>query len=109
MGEEKAFYSWMERFRCKAPRSHTNAKSDWREIHGFKAAFTQDLEEVLLAINVPTMILTNTGDDIYFAAKRAASLRPDFKFKELSDGTHDIVDEQTDKWVKSVTDFLQND
>ena len=79
------------------------------EIHGFKAAFTQDLEEVLLAINVPTMILTNTGDDIYFAAKRAASLRPDFKFKELSDGTHDIVDEQTDKWVKSVTDFLQND
>ena len=79
------------------------------EIHGFKAAFTQDLEEVLLAISVPTMILTNTGDDIYFAAKRAASLRPDFKFKELSDGTHDIVDEQTDKWVKSVTDFLQND
>ena len=55
------------------------------------------------------MILTNTGDDIYFAAKRAASIRPDFEFKELSDGTHDIVDEQTDKWVKSVTDFLQND
>ena len=79
------------------------------EIHGFKAAFTQDLEEVLSAINVPTMILTNTGDDIYFAAKRAASIRPDFEFKELSDGTHDIVDEQTEKWVKSVTDFLQND
>ena len=78
------------------------------EIHGFKAAFTQDLEEVLLAINVPTMILTNTGDDIYFAAKRAASLRPDFEFKELSDGTHDIVDEQTDQWAKSVKDFLKN-
>ena len=60
------------------------------EIHGFKA-FTQDLEEVLLAISVPTMIFNNTGDDIYFAAKRA-SLRPDFKFKEFSDGTHDIVD-----------------
>ena len=54
------------------------------------------------------MILTNTGDDIYFAAKRAASLRPDFKLKELLDGTHDIVDEQTDQWAKSVTDFLQN-
>ena len=79
------------------------------ETHGFKAAFSQDLEEVLLTIDVPTMILTNTGDDIYFAAKRASSLRPDFLFSELEGGTHDIVDEQTEKWVKSVTDFLQND
>ncbi len=76
------------------------------EIHGFRAAFSQNLEEVLLAIDVPTMILTNTGDDIYFAAKRAALLRPDFSFLELEGGTHDIVDEQTQIWVKSVTDFL---
>ena len=61
---------------------------------------------MLLAIDVPTMILTNTGDDIYFAAKRAALLRPDFSFLELEGGTHDIVDEQTQIWVKSVTDFL---
>ena len=78
------------------------------EIHGFKAAFSQDLEKVLSAIDVPTMILTNTGDDIYFAAKRASSLRPDFLFLELQGGTHDIVDEQTDKWVESVCEFLQN-
>ena len=78
------------------------------EIHGFKAAFSQDLEAILLSIQVPTMILTNTGDDIYFAAKRAALLRPDFKFIELEEGTHDIVDEQTDNWVKSVLEFLQN-
>ena len=76
------------------------------EMHGFKAAFSQNLEEVLLAIDVPTMILTNTGDDIYFAAKRAALLRPDFTFLELEKGTHDIVDEQTQIWVKFVTDFL---
>ena len=76
------------------------------EIHGFRAAFSQNLEEVLSAIDVPTMILTNTGDDIYFAAKRAALLRPDFSFLELEGGTHDIVDEQTQIWVKSVTDFL---
>ena len=78
------------------------------EIHGFKAAFSQDLEKVLSAIDVPTMILTNTGDDIYFAAKRASLLRPDFLFLELQGGTHDIVDEQTDKWVESVCEFLQN-
>ncbi|HJM09537.1 MAG: hypothetical protein CMD96_05775 [Gammaproteobacteria bacterium] len=78
------------------------------EIHGFKAAFSQDLETVLLSIQVPTMILTNTGDDIYFAAQRASLLRPDFKFTELEKGTHDIVDEQTDNWVESVVEFLQN-
>ena len=27
---------------------------------------------------------------------------------ELQGGTHDIVDEQTDKWVESVCEFLQN-
>ena len=56
------------------------------EMHGFKAAFSQNLEEVLLAIDVPTMILTNTGDDIYFAAKRAALkeafLNPENSYEE---------------------------
>jgi hypothetical protein len=53
------------------------------------------------------MILTNTGDDIYFAAIRAKELRSDFVFTALIDGTHDIVDEQTNEWVDSIVDFIK--
>jgi len=66
---------------------------------GFIAAFEYDLEHALSKIKQSAMILTNTGDDIYFAALRAKELRPDFIFKALTDGTHDIVDEQTNEWV----------
>ena len=53
------------------------------------------------------MILTNTGDDIYFAALRTRELRPDFKFIELQNGTHDIVDEQPNQWSKAVFNFIK--
>ena len=82
-------------------------RADKNDIFGFKAAFDQDLENVLLQIENPTMILTNTGDDIYFAALRAKELRPDFMFKELKNGTHDIVDEQPQEWSKCIADFLK--
>ena len=81
--------------------------ADNNDIFGFKAAFDQDLESVLMRIEHPTMILTNTGDDIYFAALRAKELRPDFIFKELQNGTHDIVDEQPTQWSKCIADFLK--
>ena len=82
-------------------------RADENDIYGFKAAFNQDLESVLLQIENPTMILTNTGDDIYFAALRARELRPDFIFKELQNGTHDIVDEQPQEWSKCIAEFLK--
>jgi len=74
---------------------------------GFIAAFEYDLENAITKIKQPTMILTNTGDDIYFAAIRAKELRSDFVFTALIDGTHDIVDEQTNEWVDSIVDFIK--
>jgi hypothetical protein len=36
-------------------------------------------------------------------------MRPDFfAYAELTGGSHDIVDEQPDAWVRVVTDFLSN-
>ena len=52
------------------------------------------------------LILTNTGDDIYYAAQRARTLRPDFAYIELEGGTHDIVEEQPDEWTRAVVEFL---
>ena len=81
-------------------------RADENDFFGFQAAFEQDLHGLLLKIEQPTMILTNTGDDIYFAALRAKEIRPDFLFKELSGGTHDIVDEQPEAWADIVTEFF---
>jgi pimeloyl-ACP methyl ester carboxylesterase len=72
---------------------------------GFEAAFAHDLRADLLAIETPTLILTNTGDDLFLASKRAHSMRPDFDFAALEGGTHDIIDEQPAEWVGAVKAF----
>lgn len=74
--------------------------------HGHRAAFAHDIAEPLARITQPGMILTNTGDDIYYAAERAQTLRPDFDYVELLGGTHDIVDEQTKAWCQVVSAFV---
>ena len=77
------------------------------EWYGHNAAFAHDISVPLKALTQPTLILTNTGDDIYYAAQRARELRPDFAYLELEGGTHDIVDEQPDDWTQAVADFLE--
>lgn len=61
----------------------------------------------LLAITSPTLIFSNTGEDLYAASQRAHALRPDFAFAALEGGTHDIIDEQPQAWVAAVTAFLR--
>jgi pimeloyl-ACP methyl ester carboxylesterase len=73
---------------------------------GFEAAFAHDLGADLMAITAPSMIFSNTGEDLYPSSKRAHGLRADFKFAALEGGTHDIVDEQPEAWVAAVAGFL---
>ena len=74
---------------------------------GFEAAFAHDLAADLEAIMSPTLIFSNSGEDLYAASKRAHGLRPDFAFAALEGGTHDIVDEQPEAWVAAVSRFLK--
>ncbi len=74
--------------------------------YGHAAAFAHDLREPLRNMTQPTLVLTNTGDDIYAETMRVAKLRPDFECAELLGGTHDIVDEQTEEWTCIVADFV---
>ncbi|MFK7958096.1 MAG: alpha/beta fold hydrolase [Lysobacterales bacterium] len=74
--------------------------------YGHHAAFNYLMEPDFLALSVPTMIRTNSGDDIYYLAKKAHTLRPDFAYQELSGGTHDIVDEQPEAWSRQVAGFV---
>jgi pimeloyl-ACP methyl ester carboxylesterase len=74
--------------------------------YGHRAAFEYQMEQDLLALAGPALILTNTGDDLYGCAQKVRALRPDFAYAELEGGTHDIVDEQPQAWSKFVTDFI---
>lgn len=75
--------------------------------YGHHAAFTYDMRPVMASLEVPTLILTNSGDDIYDLSQVARTARPDFAYRELEGGTHDIVDEQPAAWAAAVTDWVQ--
>jgi pimeloyl-ACP methyl ester carboxylesterase len=72
----------------------------------FPLIINADLTALLRSIAVPTLLLTNTGEDIYEATRRAHALRPDFAYAELQGGSHDIADEQPDAWTAAVCGFL---
>jgi pimeloyl-ACP methyl ester carboxylesterase len=74
---------------------------------GFTAAFAHDVAADLRRISAPVLVLTNTGDDLYQASRRAAALRPEFTWHALEGGTHDIVDEQPGAWAAAVAQFLR--
>jgi pimeloyl-ACP methyl ester carboxylesterase len=73
---------------------------------GFQMAFAHDLEADLSAIVAPTLILTNTGEDLFEASRRAHALRPDWAFAALEGGTHDVVDEMPDAWAAAVAGWV---
>lgn len=74
---------------------------------GHAAVYRYDLHSALLALAVPTLILTNTGEDLYQHSLAAQALRPaGFELTVLDGGTHDIVDEQPVEWAAAVVDFL---
>jgi len=78
--------------------------TNWR---AFPLVIGADLGGLLGALQVPTLLLTNTGEDLYDATRRSRDLRPDFfVYRELQGGTHDIIDEQPAAWVAAVADFL---
>jgi pimeloyl-ACP methyl ester carboxylesterase len=74
--------------------------------YGHHAAFQYDHAMTIPLINVPTLILTNTGDSIYLQASKARNLRPDFDYAEIEGGSIDIVDERPDAWVEAVSRFI---
>jgi pimeloyl-ACP methyl ester carboxylesterase len=74
---------------------------------GHDAAYRYDHAATLRRLTHPTLILTNTGDDIYELAQRAAALRPDFVYREMQGGTHDIVDQQPEAWSDAVVEYLR--
>ena len=74
---------------------------------GHHAAFLYDHTAALARIKQPTLILTNTGDQIHENALMARDLRPDFSFKALDGGGIDIVDQLPEAWADAVAEFVK--
>lgn len=79
--------------------------TNWK---AFPLVINADLEGVLHALQVPTLLFTNTGEDLYDSTRRTHAMRPDFfAYAELQGGSHDIIDEQPENWVREVVRFLR--
>jgi pimeloyl-ACP methyl ester carboxylesterase len=79
--------------------------TNWK---AFPLVIGTDLTTVLQKLSVPTLLFTNTGEDLYDSTRRTRELRPDFfAYAELQGGSHDIIDEQPRNWVREVERFLR--
>ncbi len=74
--------------------------------YGHHAAFQYRQADALKRVTARTLILTNSGDQIYEHALRAHALRPDFELVTLQGGGIDIVDQQPEEWSDAVRAFL---
>ena len=74
--------------------------------HGHHAAYTYRLDEEILRVTQPTLILTNTGDIIHDLAARTLTARPDFALAVLEGGGVDILDQQPEAWAEAVAAFV---
>lgn len=74
--------------------------------YGHHAAFGYDHIAAIKALQVPALILTNTGDMIHDAAVAAHELRPDFAYAEIEGGGIDIVDQAPRQWADAIADFV---
>jgi pimeloyl-ACP methyl ester carboxylesterase len=75
--------------------------------YGHHAAFQYDFNAALPKITHRTLLLTNTGDQIYENAKWAREMRPDLAYIELQGGGVDIVDQMPEEWSDAVVGFLR--
>jgi pimeloyl-ACP methyl ester carboxylesterase len=74
---------------------------------GHHAAFIYDHAASIAKLEHPTLILTNTGDQIYEEAIATRELRPDFAFVELEGGGIDIVDQLPEQWADAAAGFVR--
>lgn len=74
--------------------------------YGHHAAFQYNHNEALPKIKHRTLLLTNTGDQIYENAKWAKKMRPDLDYVAIEGGGVDIVDQKPEEWSDVVAEFL---
>jgi pimeloyl-ACP methyl ester carboxylesterase len=70
------------------------------------AVFHHDMRPDLLAIRVPTMILTDSADPIHPADLRVAKLRPDFRYEVFSQFGGMAMMDEPERWARVVASYV---
>ena len=93
---------------CQMNAVHTfwTGETEW---YCHQAAFHYDMTSALKAIDLPVLVLSNTGDVIHYIAARLKELRPDFMFRELDGGCVYIIYDEPGRWVDAMLDFIKSD
>lgn len=79
----------------------------WRTAwHGHDAVFRHPHAPDLAAIQAPTLLLSNTGDDLHQPMQHVRAARPDFDYVALEGGNHDFIELQAEAWAQAVVRFL---
>ncbi|MEQ8508726.1 MAG: alpha/beta fold hydrolase [Rhodospirillaceae bacterium] len=69
-----------------------------KEWFGHHAAFKYDMEKDYQSLEVPTVILSNSGDVLHKKMPYLRELRPDFRYTEIEGGTFHIIFEEAERW-----------
>jgi len=70
------------------------------------AVFHHDMRPDLLAIHVPTLILTDSADPIHPADLRVAKLRPDFRYEVFSQFGGMAMMDEPERWARVVAGYV---
>ena len=76
--------------------------SGLNEWHGHHAAFKYNIEKDYKELNVPTSIVSNTGDPLHLKLEQLKKIRPDFFYFEIDGGTFHIIFDDPVSWSKSI-------
>ena len=77
----------------------TSGLNEW---HGHHAAFKYNLGEDYKKLNVPTSIVSNTGDPLHSKMEQLKNIRPDFFYLEIKGGTFHIIFDDPENWANSI-------
>jgi pimeloyl-ACP methyl ester carboxylesterase len=72
---------------------------------GHWAAFYYDAKPDILNIKAPTLLISDTGDEVNPMDKDVIKLRPDFKYVEFSNGNFMELMADPAKWAKIVSEW----
>jgi len=78
-----------------------------KEWYGHNAAFKYNLELDFKSLKVPTTVVSNSGDILHKKMDYLRTLRPDFRFGEIENGTFHIIYEEPERWAKFVVHQLK--
>lgn len=97
------------------PDPHAEVTATWSVIDWFLAGsadvahdvvFRNDMNGDLSRIAVPVLILSDAKDALHVNDQRAAALRPNFRYRQFSDGTPHAMMIHPDRWADTAAAFM---